>query len=178
MRMDDYLSLEGKLLSNFRKYKMPLILPSFTTYIGNWGGKPSFLCFDTFQRNDCFVFKMNLGIPFYGRYWLNVGGTFKGSEDEMWREAGHPHGDFEGGDVLWNQISQKFDLSQTRFHDGAKAPYIWQPSTQTFFGFENPESISYKVCWLNIFVENKINALIFDEISATIRTRRSDDLAH
>lgn len=84
-------------------------------------------------------------MPFYGRFWLHVGNTFNNTNDPMWRVAQHPSGDFEGGALDWRNIGTMFDVSKATFHEGAKAPYIYNPDTSVFFGFENPQSIKEKV---------------------------------
>ncbi|EYC14042.1 hypothetical protein Y032_0042g678 [Ancylostoma ceylanicum] len=102
--------------------------------------------------------KLNMGVPFYGRYWHNVGDAAD-PNDEMWRtaEASDGHTKFEGGDVPWRQLHQRFDVSRAKFHQGAKSPYIWLAENKTFVGFENPESLAYKVDYI---VENDLGGVM------------------
>ena len=97
-------------------------------------------------------------MPFYGRYWRNVGGTFENSKNPMWRVAAPLNGDFQGGFLGWRDISTMFRLGDAKFDDGAKAPYIWNPSTKVFFGFENQKSIEEKisVCTKKSFTNLKL----------------------
>ncbi|VDO17662.1 unnamed protein product [Haemonchus placei] len=87
-----------------------------------------------------------MGVPFYGRYWHNVGDAVD-PNDDMWRTATASDGQtkFEGGDVQWRDLHHRYNISMARFHQGAKSPYIWIPEKKTFVGFENPESLIHKV---------------------------------
>lgn len=53
------------------------------------------------------VDKINLGLPFYGRYWKNVGGLLDNNY-EMWRLANAVNGKFEGGFTPYNKIKNEF----------------------------------------------------------------------
>ncbi|CAJ0921720.1 unnamed protein product, partial [Mesorhabditis belari] len=91
------------------------------------------------------TYKINMGVPFYGRFWHNVGEAVAPGDD-MWRTAKPIEGDnkFEGGDVQWRQIGGRFEMSRTRFHEGSKTPFIWMPENATFVGYEDANSLSYK----------------------------------
>uniref|UniRef100_T1KLX8 Chitinase n=1 Tax=Tetranychus urticae TaxID=32264 RepID=T1KLX8_TETUR len=91
--------------------------------------------------------KLNMGVPFYGRYWKNVGDPVDGS-DGMWRLAKAVNGKFEGDFVPWYKIESEYSTSNgynVKFHEKSKTPYAWNPSTKIFLGFENQESLKYKV---------------------------------
>ena len=97
----------------------------------------------------------------YGRYWQNVGGTFKNSANQMWRVASPLNGDFQGGYLAWRDVGTMFDMKGATYDTGAEAPYvralffmpnffdsqIWNPGSQVYFGFENVRSIQAKVCY-------------------------------
>lgn len=91
--------------------------------------------------------KINMGVPFYGRFWKNVGEPID-PNDGMWRMAEQVNGIFEGGFVPWKEIKEKW-ISDPGFkvtmHEKAKVPYAWNAATKTFLGFENPESLAFKV---------------------------------
>lgn len=91
--------------------------------------------------------KINMGVPFYGRFWKNVGEPID-SNDGMWRMAEPVNGVFEGGFVPWKEVKEKW-ISDPGFkvtmHEKAKTPYAWNAATKTFLGFENPESLAFKV---------------------------------
>ncbi|CAI4224172.1 unnamed protein product [Auanema sp. JU1783] len=115
--------------------------------------------------------KINMGVPFYGRYWHNVGDAVD-PNDDMWRTATPVDGDvkYEGGDVKWRELSSRFDVSNTRFHQGSKAPFIWDSTNKTFLGYENMESLGHKVDYL---VEHNLGgvmiwAIDFDDDQLTL----------
>lgn len=91
--------------------------------------------------------KVNMGVPFYGRFWKNVGDPID-PNDGMWRMAQQVNGIFEGGFLTWKEIKEKW-ISDPGFkvtmHEKAKVPYAWNAATKTFLGFENPESLAFKV---------------------------------
>ncbi|XP_050437308.1 uncharacterized protein LOC126843676 [Adelges cooleyi] len=91
--------------------------------------------------------KINMGLPFYGRYWSNVGDSVDG-KDEMWRTANAVDGVFQGGYTPWFKLQQDHlddNRFQQRFHEKSKSPYAWNPSTKVFLGYENEKSLSFKV---------------------------------
>ncbi|XP_053207036.1 uncharacterized protein LOC128391212, partial [Panonychus citri] len=91
--------------------------------------------------------KLNMGVPFYGRYWKNVGDPVDG-KDGMWRTATAVNGKFEGDFVPWDKIGSDYLSNPSftvTFHEKSKTPYAWSPSTKTFLGFENEQSLGEKV---------------------------------
>jgi len=91
--------------------------------------------------------KINMGVPFYGRFWNNVGDSVDG-KDQMWRTANAINGVFQGGYTPWFKINedhlsdQRFEQS---FHEKSKSPYAWNAVTKVFLGYENKKSLEYKV---------------------------------
>ena len=120
-----------------------------------------------------------MGVPFYGRFWKNVGDAVD-SSDDMWRTATATNTEgtkFEGGDVQWRDLHEKFDATRTKFHSGAKAPFIWIPENKTFVGYENSESLKHKVDYI---VENNIGgvmiwAIDFDDDQGTLLNSAASD---
>lgn len=91
--------------------------------------------------------KINMGVPFYGRYWKNVGDSVDG-KDEMWRTASSVNGKFEGGYVPWYKVKSDYlknGAFQKKFHEKSKTPYAWNPTEKIFMGYENKESLEHKI---------------------------------
>lgn len=91
--------------------------------------------------------KVNMGVPFYGRFWKNVGEPID-PNDGMWRKAEQVNGIFEGGFVTWKEVKEKWINDpgfKVTMHEKSKTPYAWNAATKTFLGFENPESLAFKV---------------------------------
>ena len=91
--------------------------------------------------------KINMGVPFYGRYWKNVGDPVD-ARDAMWRMAEEKNGKFEVGFAGWASIKDKWLKDPTveiKMHRGAKVPFAWSEERKEFLGFESPESLAEKV---------------------------------
>ncbi|OQV17582.1 putative Acidic mammalian chitinase [Hypsibius exemplaris] len=87
--------------------------------------------------------KIMLGIPFYGRYWNNVGDPVDG--DPMWRKV---QGDVvTGGHESYNSIATDF-MRDPHFNfyysDAAKAAYAWSPAKKVYLGFESAKCADLK----------------------------------
>uniref|UniRef100_A0A914ZBG4 GH18 domain-containing protein n=1 Tax=Panagrolaimus superbus TaxID=310955 RepID=A0A914ZBG4_9BILA len=83
--------------------------------------------------------KINMGVPFYGRFWKNVGAAI--GDDEMWRVADEVGGKYEGGYVAWRDIGQSWNMGAAKIHEKVKSPYIWNSGSREYLGFENEESL-------------------------------------
>uniref|UniRef100_A0A183BMK1 Glyco_18 domain-containing protein n=1 Tax=Globodera pallida TaxID=36090 RepID=A0A183BMK1_GLOPA len=82
--------------------------------------------------------KLNLGVPFYGKYWNNVGAPLNG--DDLWRQLGT-----YGTELPWRDLGNSFDLTKMTYHKTAKTPYIYDASSKIFLTFDNPQSLEDKV---------------------------------
>jgi chitinase len=88
-----------------------------------------------------------MGVPFYGRYWKNVGDPIF-ENDGMWRIATPVNGKYEGGFEPWKKIKSDWLTNKDYnfiMHEKSKTPFAWNDKTKTFLGYENPESLKYKV---------------------------------
>nr|AJE31856.1 chitinase [Heterodera cruciferae] len=82
--------------------------------------------------------KLNMGVPFYGKYWTNVGAPLKG-DDALWRQLGA-----YGTELAWRDLGKNFDLSKTRYQKTAKTPYIYDASSKRLLTFDNPQALKDK----------------------------------
>ncbi|KAI3418349.1 hypothetical protein GPALN_009670 [Globodera pallida] len=82
--------------------------------------------------------KLNLGVPFYGKYWNNIGAPLNG--DDLWRQLGT-----YGTELAWRDLGNSFDLTKMTYHKTAKTPYIYDASSKIFLTFDNPQSLEDKV---------------------------------
>ncbi|ULT91658.1 hypothetical protein L3Y34_009354 [Caenorhabditis briggsae] len=88
---------------------------------------------------------LNMGVPFYGRFWENVLEPIRG-EDGMWRTAQEVNGEFEGGYVGWRNLEkQGWNKGAATWHDKTKTPYIFNSGARKFLGFENERSLKEKM---------------------------------
>ncbi|PIC29927.1 hypothetical protein B9Z55_021342 [Caenorhabditis nigoni] len=80
--------------------------------------------------------KMNMGIPFYGKFWTNVK---KGPKDDIWNS-----GSFEKN-IPWRSINFK---ESAKWHKYSMVPFILDSEKNTFLGFENQQSLKKKMEYL------------------------------
>lgn len=103
--------------------------------------------------------KINMGVPFYGWFWNNVGNPIN-DNDQMWRTAQPVDGVYQGGATPWRKI-QEDHLSDTRFqqmfHEECKTPYAWNEETKVFLGYEDQNSLGFKV---NYAIEKNVGGLM------------------
>uniref|UniRef100_A0A0K0ESG1 GH18 domain-containing protein n=1 Tax=Strongyloides stercoralis TaxID=6248 RepID=A0A0K0ESG1_STRER len=116
--------------------------------------------------------KLNMGIPFYGRYWNNVGEPID-KEDDMWRIAiKNKKGKYDGGHITWRSLKHKinctWNIENSKYHKKSKVPYLIEK--KNFLSFENPRSIKEKM----EYVEKKnlggvmVWAIEYDDDSNTL----------
>lgn len=90
--------------------------------------------------------RLNLGVPFYGWYWENVGDAIDAA-DPMWRTARPVDGQYRGGATPWRRILEDH-LSDPRFrrafHPRCQTPYAWNADARVFLGYEDARSLGYK----------------------------------
>ncbi|MEM6377271.1 MAG: glycoside hydrolase family 18 protein [Bacteroidota bacterium] len=87
------------------------------------------------------VEKLVLGVPFYGRYWTGVDSTLQGLHQTATQES--------GGMGYHEIMSLAEDGQHQRFWDEqAKAPYLWEPNTQKFLTYDDPETMTYKAVYI------------------------------
>ncbi|KAI6178539.1 GH18 domain-containing protein [Aphelenchoides besseyi] len=95
--------------------------------------------------------KLNMGLPFYGRYWERVSDAVD-PNDAMWRIAkSNDDGEFEGGHISWRDLpTSDWNLNLTAFHEKARTPWIFEPEKRRFLGFENVQSLTEKVVYAGL----------------------------
>lgn len=81
--------------------------------------------------------KLLLGLPFYGKSWINVGPAKNG----LFQPGSKPPATFHDYSALVNFAQEGY----TRFWDPmASVPWLYNPDTKTFISFEDPESLTRK----------------------------------
>lgn len=90
--------------------------------------------------------KINMGVPFYGRFWENVGSAIDES-DQMWRRADAVDGVFKGGAMTYAQVMGNISAAgfQQNFHEKTKSKYAYNPSSRVYIGFDDLETMDYKI---------------------------------
>jgi chitinase len=87
--------------------------------------------------------KLVLGVPFYGRSWTGVRSTDNG----LYQWTSSSERGSAGFDDLRDEYINKNGF--TRYWDEeAKAPYLWNPDTETIFVYDDEESIAHKTNYI------------------------------
>ncbi|CAF1535096.1 unnamed protein product [Adineta steineri] len=92
--------------------------------------------------------KINMGVPFYGRFWKNVDHESIDPSDSMWRKASAVNGKFVGGFASWNEIKDSWLTNanyKEQFHEKTKSTFAFNNQEQIYLGYESPTSLKYKV---------------------------------
>ena len=93
--------------------------------------------------------KINMGVPFYGRFWENVAKNVDPDPKfDMWKIADPVDGKFVGGYLGWKDIVASHlnaPGNERHFNDIAKAPFIYNAAAKKYIGYEDPESLAFKV---------------------------------
>ncbi len=84
--------------------------------------------------------KLVLGVPFYGRYWTGIDSTNFGLDQPSTGGSG----------VGYHEILSYLDDGQYQryWDEAAKAPYLYEPSTQKFLTYDDPETLGYKAAFI------------------------------
>jgi chitinase len=83
--------------------------------------------------------KIVVGVPFYGKQWKWVNRKSASGINEPY--------DLYAGDISWARLRQEYVEApgfQRGWDAAARAPYLWNPETGTFFSYEDPRSIGEK----------------------------------
>ncbi len=98
--------------------------------------------------------KMNLGLPYYGRGWINVdatGDTCLYHAGSSTTAAGLDSGTWEGCSFDYWDIKENY-LNQRGYvrywNDAAKCPYLYSEQTKTFITYDDTESLEYKIDYM------------------------------
>lgn len=91
--------------------------------------------------------KILMGLPFYGRFWINVGEANNSANDSMWRLAKPIGGEYIGGSMPYHQLYKvlKNTSFNQYFHEKSSSMYALNPFNNFFIGFDNPQTIKEKV---------------------------------
>lgn len=86
--------------------------------------------------------KIVLGLPFYGRGWADT----RNQDNGLYQPSTGKHSFISYDDLAANYIDKN---GFTRHWDAdAKAPYLWNPTTQMFISYADPESFTHKVAYV------------------------------
>ena len=90
--------------------------------------------------------KVVVGVPFYGRYWNNVGLKMM-PNDDLWRIAKPTRNRkwAEGGDLSYREINNELLKNVSfkfRFHKKALSPYLWSEKLKILISYENEDNTS------------------------------------
>ena len=92
--------------------------------------------------------KIVMGVPFYGRYWHNVGDPIDES-DSLWRIA-EPNNQqrYDGGFSGWRDIETHWlnrDDYESIYHEKTATPFLWSASNRALLAYDNAQSLTAKV---------------------------------
>ncbi|RWS18057.1 uncharacterized protein B4U79_03991 [Dinothrombium tinctorium] len=125
--------------------------PIAPLYFGAPDGFPGKLNVEaTMKKYACETRKANkivMGVPFYGRFWKNVGNPVK-NEDDLYRTSQSIGGFPDGGTITYDEIKVKFRKESDEkeiFHEKTQTPYSWNKIKKTLISYENERSIAAKV---------------------------------
>ncbi|PIC29456.1 hypothetical protein B9Z55_021022 [Caenorhabditis nigoni] len=137
---DDYTDSSSEALGAYTKPHAPL-------YSGS-GDKPKQNVDWTMRYYTCNTKqpeKVNMGLPFFGRYWMNVLDPIA-KNNEVWRRVKTVEGVAEKGLVLWkNVVRDGWNISNIKWDQKSKSSYIWDPENKWFLGIDDEQSLKEKI---------------------------------
>jgi chitinase len=85
--------------------------------------------------------KLVLGVPFYGHAWGKVAATNHG----LFQTGKAVHGPYNSyGNIQANFLSKPGSKAVRYWDDAAQVPYVYDPESQIFISYEDPQSIALK----------------------------------
>lgn len=100
-----------------------------------------------YLKNGFKASQLVLGVPFYGHSWAQAANTQNGLYQTA-TNAGAPAGAEGAGTVTYREILKDGYLSNPEWkqlwHNTAKVPWLYNPTTQGFISYDNPKSMEYK----------------------------------
>ncbi len=86
--------------------------------------------------------KLVVGVPFYGRGWKGVPNTNNGLYQSS---TGAAQGQFEEGAFTYTELKDNYLSTYKRtWNEEAQVPWLYNPDTGIFIGYDDPESIAAK----------------------------------
>ncbi|CAL2046354.1 unnamed protein product [Caenorhabditis brenneri] len=97
--------------------------------------------------------KLNIVVPFRGRYWNNVIDN-REAHERFFMTAEPLNGEVDGGLVTWREIKNNgWDISLASWDPETRSSYIWNNTNKSVLSFESERSLEEKVKYA---VENNI----------------------
>ncbi len=110
--------------------------------------------------------KLGLGIDFYGYIWNGVS-----EPGERWSFLSPPILEQEQGGTPYRTLYKQFDLSQAKWDNIARVPYLSIKNPSQFISFDNEQSIDEKVRYA---AERGLGGVMIWELSAGYITNYQD----
>ncbi|MEZ5383053.1 MAG: glycoside hydrolase family 18 protein [Microthrixaceae bacterium] len=88
-----------------------------------------------------------MGVPFYGYRFLRAepanNGLFQPYAKDLPEDVG------ESEQIRYAEIADKYlDTYERHWNEGGQSPWLWDPATQTVIAYDDAESITAKVDWM------------------------------
>ena len=104
--------------------------------------------------------KLVMGVPFYGRGWMGVPDIKHGLYNYS---QGAATGKFEQGAFYYTELKNDYFATYTRYWDSqAQVPWLYNPTTQVFITYDDPQSIAAKAGYAN---DNGLGGVMIWELS-------------